>query len=129
MSVGSDGALWVTRTTNAVSGAPLCHVTDGAMKCFGKSDGMPISESDALLPDGSGGFWLGGQTALVHWHAGVSEIYPIEALKSNVGDSGIVSLARGARWGSLGWHRGGGAGTRAWAIQGRSCQTICDAHL
>src|SRR5271165_5195182 len=94
MSVGSDGALWITRTTNAVSDAPLCHVTDGAVKCFGKSDGIPISDSDALLPDGSGGFWLGGQTALVHWHAGVSESYPIEALRSNVGDNGIVRLAR-----------------------------------
>src|SRR5208337_3294552 len=39
-------------------------------------------------------FWLGGQTALVHWHAGVSESYPIEALRSNVGDNGIVRLAR-----------------------------------
>ena len=44
---------------------------------------------------GKGGFWLGGQTALVHWHDGVSETYPIEALKSNVGQTGIAGLARG----------------------------------
>ena len=25
--------------------------------------------SNALLADGEGGFWLGGQTSLVHWHA------------------------------------------------------------
>ena len=38
--------------------------------------------STSVLADGNGGFWLGGQTALVHWHGGVSETYPIEGLKS-----------------------------------------------
>ncbi|HZW91398.1 MAG TPA: two-component regulator propeller domain-containing protein [Candidatus Eremiobacteraceae bacterium] len=91
-----DGSLWITRTSNTVSDAPLCHITDRAAKCFGKSDGMPISPADTLLADGEGGFWIGGQTALVHWRAGVSQIYPIEGLKSNAGDVGINSLARGA---------------------------------
>lgn len=91
-----DGSLWITRTSNRVQDAPLCHITDRAAKCFGKSDGMPISPADALLADGEGGFWVGGQTALVHWRAGVSQIYPIEGLKSNVGDIGINGLARGA---------------------------------
>jgi len=96
MSVGSDGSLWITRSSSAASDAPLCQVTDRAVRCFGKSDGIPISPADALLPDRNGGFWIGGETALVHWHAGISEVYGIEALKSNVGDDGIVSLARGA---------------------------------
>ena len=56
---------------------------------------MPISPADSLLPDGKGGFWLGGQTGLVHWHDGVSETYPIKALNSNAGQQGVVSLARG----------------------------------
>jgi ligand-binding sensor domain-containing protein len=72
----------------------LCHVTDSAVRCFGKSDGIPISPADALLADGTGGFWIGGQTALVHWRAGVSQTYSIEALKSNAGNNGISSLAR-----------------------------------
>ena len=91
-----DGSLWITRGSNMVSDAPLCHITDRAAKCFGKSDGMPISPADTLLADGEGGFWIGGQTALVHWRAGVSQIYPIEGLKSNAGDVGINILARGA---------------------------------
>jgi signal transduction histidine kinase/ligand-binding sensor domain-containing protein len=91
-----DGSLWITRASNRVQDAPLCHITDRAAKCFGKSDGMPISPADAVLADGEGGFWVGGQTALVHWRAGVSQIYPIEGLKSNAGDIGINSLARGA---------------------------------
>jgi len=90
-----DGSLWITRASNRVADAPLCHITDRAAKCFGKSDGLPISPADAVLADGEGGFWVGGQTALVHWRAGVSQIYPIEGLKSNAGDIGINRLARG----------------------------------
>src|SRR5271165_3520559 len=90
-----DGSLWIARASNRVIDAPLCHITDRAAKCFGKSDGMPISPADAVLADGEGGFWVGGQTSLVHWRAGVSQIYPIAGLKSNAGDIGINKLARG----------------------------------
>jgi signal transduction histidine kinase/ligand-binding sensor domain-containing protein len=89
-----DGSLWIVRGGTAVSDAPLCRITDQAVKCFGNSDGVPISPADALLADGKGGFWIGGQTALVHWHDGASEMYPIEALKSNLGQQGILSLER-----------------------------------
>ncbi len=90
-----DASFWLVRSSNSVSDAPLCHVTDKAVKCFGKSDGITASPIDSLVADGKGGFWLGGQTALVHWRAGVSEMYPIPALKSNAGQNGIVRLARG----------------------------------
>jgi signal transduction histidine kinase/ligand-binding sensor domain-containing protein len=89
-----DGSLWVVRGENGISD-PVCHITERAVKCFGKSNGIPISPIDAILADGRGGFWLGGQAALVRWHAGVSEVYPIEGLKSNTGAPGIMSLARG----------------------------------
>src|SRR5271165_3480808 len=95
ISEDSDGSLWVVRGRVGGSDAPLCRITDRAVKCFGKSDGVPISPVDSLLADGKGGFWLGGQTALVHWHDGVSEMYRIEALKSNAGQNGIASLAHG----------------------------------
>ena len=65
------------------------------VKCFGKAEGVPISPIDSILADGKGGFWLGGQTALVHWRDGASETYPIEALRSNVGQHGVVSVALG----------------------------------
>ena len=97
----NDGSIWVVRGNINVSDAPLCHITDGAVRCFGKAHGIPISPINSLLGDGKGGFWLGGQTALVHWHEGVSETYPIEALKSNAGQPGIAGLARapdGALW-------------------------------
>jgi len=94
ISEDPDGFLWVVRGSVAGSDAPLCRITDGAIKCFGKSDGVPTSPVDSLLADGKGGFWLGGQTALVHWHDGVSETYPIEALNSNAGQVGISGLTR-----------------------------------
>jgi signal transduction histidine kinase/ligand-binding sensor domain-containing protein len=94
-SEDDDGSIWVVRGNNSISDLPLCHVTDRTVKCFGKADGIPISPVNSILADGKGGFWLGGQTALVHWHDGVSETYPIEGLKSNAGQAGIAGLARG----------------------------------
>src|SRR5271165_4387174 len=101
ISEDPDGSLWVVRGRTAVADAPLCRITDRDVKCFGKSDGVPISPVDSLLADGKGGFWLGGQTALVHWHDGVSETYPIQALNSNAGQLGINSVihsSEGTLW-------------------------------
>src|ERR1700719_4075005 len=94
LSQDADGALWVVRGENGIS-EPVCHVTQSAIKCFGKADGIPDSPIDAIVEDARGGFWLGGQAALIHWHAGVSEMYPIAGLRSNAGAPGIISLARG----------------------------------
>src|SRR5271169_4464289 len=94
ISEDPDGSWWVVRGENGIS-EPVCHITESAVKCFGKSDGIPISPIDAILADGRGGFWLGGQAALVHWHAGASEMYPIKGLKAEMGAPGVMSLARG----------------------------------
>ena len=92
ISEDPDGSLWVLQAGYGLN-TPLCHVTGEAMKCFGESDGLPLpTGGEALMADGKGGFWLGGQRAVVHWHAGVSDVYPVEALKSNA-DSGVVALA------------------------------------
>lgn len=71
---GPDGSLWVGLR---FPHAPLCQVTDHAAKCFGKADGIPISEVSAVLPDGSGGLWLAGDGTVVHWHSGRSETYKL----------------------------------------------------
>src|SRR5208283_4173727 len=94
VSEDADGSIWVVRGDNGIT-EPLCHITELAAKCFGKKDGIPIAPIDAILADGTGGFWLGGQAALVHWHAGVSEMYPIKGLKADMGAPGVMSLARG----------------------------------
>jgi signal transduction histidine kinase/ligand-binding sensor domain-containing protein len=100
-SEDNDGSIWVVRGNASVSDFPLCHVTEQAVKCFGKGDGVPISPISSILADGQGGFWLGGQTALVHWHDGMNETYPVKALQSNAGQPGIGAIARapdGALW-------------------------------
>ena len=95
VSEDPDGSLWVVRAAANISDSALCHVAEGKVKCFGKAEGVPISPIDSISADGKGGFWLGGQTALVHWRDGASETYPIEALRSNVGQHGVVSVALG----------------------------------
>jgi signal transduction histidine kinase/ligand-binding sensor domain-containing protein len=93
VSEDADGSIWVVRGDNSVT-EPVCHVSERGVKCFGKSDGIPITPIDAILADGSSGFWLGGQAALVHWHGGVSEAYPLKGMRSGAGP-GILALARG----------------------------------
>jgi len=95
VSEDPDGSLWVVRAAANISDSALCHVTERAVKCFGKAEGVSISPIDSILADGKGGFWLGGQTALVHWHDGASQTFPIEALRSNVGQHGVGSVALG----------------------------------
>ena len=89
-----DGSLWVVRGQYDVSDAPLCRVTDSLIRCFGKADGIPIAPAGSLLVDSDGSFWIGGQTALVHWRNSASKLYPIEGLKHNAGGIGVNSLAR-----------------------------------
>ncbi len=101
ISEGPDGSLWMLQAGFNLH-APLCHITDREVKCFGESDGirLPPTGGEALLADGKGGFWLGGQKVVVHWHAGVSEVYPIEALKINSGDgvSALTLDSNGSLW-------------------------------
>src|SRR5262249_49822213 len=80
---------------------PLCHATDQEVRCFGKADGLPIQIVDSILPDGAGGFWIGSDTAFVHWKAGVSEVYEPRAFRFNSGQVGILGLVRspdGSLW-------------------------------
>jgi signal transduction histidine kinase/ligand-binding sensor domain-containing protein len=95
----ADGSLWTTR--HSLQGPPICHVTDLSANCFGEAAGMPFQPGDAILLDGKGGLWIGADTGLVHWNLGRSEIYEIKGLRSNVGQTGIASLARdsdGSLW-------------------------------
>ena len=82
ISEDPEGTVWVGLRGED---APLCSASDHGVKCFGKNDGLPLSEINAVLPDGSGGLWLGGSTALVHWNrGGVSETYPVKAAISSL---------------------------------------------
>ena len=102
VSEDPEGNVWVGLRGQD---APLCNASDNGVKCIGKNDGLPLREINAVLPDGSGGLWLGGSTALVHWNrGGVTETYPVKA--------SITSLARtpdGTLWVGL-FEQGPGLG-------------------
>jgi signal transduction histidine kinase/ligand-binding sensor domain-containing protein len=96
-----DGSLWVTTWFRPGSLGSLCHATDREVRCFGKADGNPIQTALPILSDGTGGFWIGSDTTLLHWKAGASEVYEPPALRSNSGQTGISSLIRnpdGSLW-------------------------------
>jgi ligand-binding sensor domain-containing protein len=103
-----NGSAWVI-TNQVGSGGQkgqLCHAGDREIKCFGKADGLPTRLAYSILSDGTGGFWVGSDTSLVHWKAGVSEVYELPGLRSNSGQMtvflpGIVSLVQnsdGSLW-------------------------------
>lgn len=91
----NDGSLWIVPGNNTISDLSLCQVTDRAVKCFGREGGIPSYPLNALLAHSKGGFWIGGQTTLVDWHDSAPGRYPVEALKSNLGQFGIAGLAHG----------------------------------
>ena len=64
---GRDGRLWIMRAENQAVMNPLCRIDDHEMKCFGAHDGLTMpSGGFVLTTDGNGGFWLGGQTTVIH---------------------------------------------------------------
>ena len=105
ISEDPEGTVWVGLRRQD---APLCNASDHGVKCVGENDGLPLRDINAVLPDGSGGVWLGGPTALVRWkRGGVSETYPVKA--------SITSLARtpdGTLWVGL-FEEGPGLGLQA----------------
>ncbi len=87
----SDGSVWTLSFRNP--DRVLCQVTDTKIHCFGKTEGVTINVPSSFIPDGKGGFWIGGDTSLLHWKMGAApEIYSLQHLQSNVGQRGVSSL-------------------------------------
>ena len=82
VSEDPEGKVWVGLRGQD---APLCNVSDHGVNCFGKNDGVPLRDINAVMPDGEGGLWLGGPTALVRWRrAGVTETYTVKDFVSSL---------------------------------------------
>ncbi len=87
----SDGSVWTLSYTDP--DRVLCHATDTQIRCFGKAEGITIRMPSTFIPDGKGGFWIGGDTSLFHWKMGAApEIFSFRQLQSSVGTVGIHSL-------------------------------------
>jgi PAS domain S-box-containing protein len=100
MHEDSDGSMWALSL--ASTDRILCHATDAGIRCFGKAEGITFHNPLPIIPDGKGGFWIGGDTSLLHWKVGAApEIYSPKQLRSNVGQDPIHSLVRdsdGSLW-------------------------------
>ena len=84
--------------------APLCNVSDHGVDCFGKDDGVPLRDINAVMPDGKGGLWLEGPSALVHWRrAGISETYTVKDFVSSLARTPDGSLWVGLFQEGPGW--------------------------
>jgi PAS domain S-box-containing protein len=91
ISKDSDGSVWTLAYQDP--DRVLCQATDTKIHCFGKAEGLTIRMPYSFIPDGKGGFWIGGDTSLFHWRMGAApEIYSFQQLESNVGQVGIRSL-------------------------------------
>jgi PAS domain S-box-containing protein len=87
----SDGSVWTLAYQDP--DRVLCQATDTKIRCFGKAEGITTRMPYSFIPDGKGGFWIGGDTSLFHWKMGAApEIYSFRQLQSNVGQVGIGSL-------------------------------------
>jgi PAS domain S-box-containing protein len=87
----TDGSVWALSFGNP--DRVLCQATDTQIRCFGKAEGVTINVPSSFIPDGKGGFWIGGDTSLLHWKMGAApEIYNPQHLQSNVGQDGIRGL-------------------------------------
>src|SRR6266851_5102158 len=87
----SDGSVWALSYLNP--DRVLCQATDTKIRCFGKAEGITIHNVSSFIPDGKGGFCVGGDTSLLPWKMGVHpEIFSPQHLQSNVGQIGIRSL-------------------------------------
>jgi len=96
----SDGSVWALSVGN--QDRVLCQATDTKIHCFGKAEGITIQVPTSFIPDGKGGFWIGGDTSLLHWKMDAApEIYSPQHLRSNAGQTGIKSLLQdsdGSLW-------------------------------
>ena len=108
-----QGTIWFGQAVPAEGSGPLCRVLEAGIRCLGIADGMPTFRiALGLLEDPQGNLWVGGDTTLVRWRNGSRTVYEPTGLKTNVGITGITSLAStpdGTFWVGIG-KRGPGLG-------------------
>jgi PAS domain S-box-containing protein len=121
----SDGSVWALSYQDP--DRVLCQATDTKIRCFGKAEGITIHVPSSFISDGKGGFWIGGDTSLLHWKMGAaSEIYSPQHLQSNVGKSASTVLSRipTVPYWSESWRRDRDLGLKDFAIAPAYFQTV-----
>ena len=89
----SKGTVWMVRSRPRNAEGPLCAVSEGKVRCFGKPEGISFPWAEALMDDRMGGLWIGSTNGLWHWTRGASNYYFTDCLRRAEGSTGIEALA------------------------------------
>ena len=98
-----SGTIWATRYGQYAREAPLCSISGETLRCFGKTDGIPVTYGIGLTHDREGNIWF-GSTVLVRWRPGTpATTYFGEIAELSKGDGvGEIALGpSGTAWASL----------------------------
>jgi ligand-binding sensor domain-containing protein len=91
-----NGTIWMSRSRTVNGGGPICEIAE-TVRCHDESEGLPCPHgASAMLDDARGGFWLGCDTALVHWTPSGTQVFPVAALATNQDLAGVRELAPGS---------------------------------
>jgi signal transduction histidine kinase/ligand-binding sensor domain-containing protein len=96
-----NGEIWVAHHRSGDNTQPLCRVIRLGVRCYGNEEGVPPFAAGPLAQDPSGNLWIGGDTTLLRWRPGSSNIYRPKGLRSNAGVDGVEALsvaADGSLW-------------------------------
>src|SRR5262249_49520097 len=108
----SAGNVWLVRTRQARNEGPLCRISNGEARCFGKSDGLTCELGFSIAIDAADNVWLGGSDGLCRFGNGRSSIFLRDVFEQERGLGGVHTMAadpKGALW--LGdAHNGSAAG-------------------
>jgi len=65
-----DGTIWFVLDDSAGIAGRLCQVSQTAIRCHGKEEGIPELNYTPVVEDSQGNLWLGGDNATVRWQPG-----------------------------------------------------------
>ena len=88
-----EGTIWITRY-RVPDEKPLCRVAGKELRCYGRSEGIPVEYGVPLIEDSVGNLWIGSYL-LCRWRPGSSTTYFAEELKHLKGSPGVLGLVAG----------------------------------
>jgi signal transduction histidine kinase len=96
----SNGEIWFSLIQHSQPLAAVCQVIGERTKCYGQSEGLPISTANSLAEDASGNLWFGNESTVVRWNGSSSRTFSPQALKGNQADGvvGIAAAPDGSVW-------------------------------
>jgi signal transduction histidine kinase/ligand-binding sensor domain-containing protein len=99
-----EGGIWFVRSDPPDDNGALCRMIGDHSRCYGASEGIPLSAGTKLAEDASGNFWIGGIDGVCRWRAGKGATYFKRKSGQLGGLMGIYALAtegNGTAWVSI----------------------------